>query len=338
MRNLISPNIDKARANQKECIDELLPDMHVVTIYRKDKVKPYGIPNPKWTLPLKFQCFVFDGFNNFKCIFDACHDSCFDVGDEIGFTFKVKEGFFNDVRTFEYRIYKKHKIYNISKSENKERKYIMRPPEEIKHLQKKANKRYEEIKQSLSNHPPTVTAVSLRNEKKDLVKLMGMLHYAETGKIIEHPEVNPKTSFVGCGIITRYFGNENETFASLLERAERRFETVSQNSSNTKEGEEFINLRKLIIALKWMLDQVKDTQIGLNFGWAIFGKKIQDDFKLHGKERDEYLIPDRAREDKNFIINEIQKNDEKVKDRDQEEKLKSKFKFLQKHGFGKKGK
>ncbi len=320
----ILPDSETGGVEQRPPINEFLKEMYRGTICRKDRVCPFGNPESKFELPMKFLVYLYDGFNMYKCIFDACHASSFSVGEEIGFTSKFKDN--------KYLIYKRHKIYNITKSESKERVYIMRPAEEIDHLFKKANKRYDEIKFSLSNHPPVQTAVALRAEKSDLIRLLGMLTYAKDQKIIEHPDVDPRISFKGCQIVTRYLGKEGEDFNSLLERSETRMKTVAETSNNTKEGEEFANLRKFVVILKWILDKAQDTDIGLNFGWGIFGKKIQDDFKLKGISRDEYRIPARANESKEFLMDKITKNQEKIKEQEQDKRLEENFPFLKKVG------
>lgn len=283
-----------SKVQPKATVDELLQSMNTGVVREKGVVEPLttkvtgkgGKSFPVTTYI--FRCKISDDHTTYSVSFDRIHFDSFEVGDRIGFEFKEKGQYLV--------VQKRHRIHNITKSRGEKAMNIqLRPREEIQHLIGRCDKRFKEIVASIQKHPPHKTKLMLESEKKEVIKLGGLAFFVLNGTFPPHEDYDPRKTFACCTIVTRYLGEES--LSQILERAQKRLDIVSSTVEESKKSVEYIELEKFIVALKWFLLQATDTQLGLHFTWNIFGRKLKDDYLMHGVERDEFLQKDRRAND-----------------------------------------
>lgn len=282
-------------------------------VRRKDPVQTYGEFHQ-----LKFFVQFHDTHTNHNAMFDAVHREAFDVGDTIHFSAELTpDGWF--------KVQKKHKIFNETRAKGGGANMAMRPVEEIRKLHEKATKAYDEVCGILNQEFYKIRseeAVCLKEEKYKLELLIAYLHFVQFG--VPHPDQRFRlTNFKSCTICSRHFGDKDWPLQRILDQSKNRLTVIQKEVQGYQNSEEYVYLYMLYVALAWTFDQMKDAQIGMQYSWRMFSRKIKDDFQLRGQERDEWNTEERRplEEKAAKVITELE-------DKKQDMRLKQKFSFL----------
>jgi len=315
-----------------EPVAELTESMFQGIVRRKDAVKMTG----EWGAH-KFYVEIHDGEQSFRCTFDAVHQNSFEVGDQIGFEayspvtnlVELDANELNKNIPSIYRITKRHKICNITRNNGGKRTLVLRPREEITHLREKCEKRYRHLSEE-KKKPNLRTEVlsSIIREQKDIAKLGGFLKYIETTEFPASPDADPRQAFK-CQLVTKYLGEE--TLPEVLARAQNRLTVIRDEALQHKEAQEYTDLTKLEVLLRWSLDIIPDSYLGEHFGWGPFSSRLRVNAQS-GRHGNDFLIKDRREKDTAMLLEEAKSVVQKQNKEEIQQELISNFSTLAKFG------
>jgi len=314
------PSISKEQP--KSTIKEPKPEMIFLKVKKKNPIKQYGQYGQ-----YKFYALLTDGDKSYHCMFHVVHRDSFDVGDSVGIEYKPpdRDEAEHSAQCW-LKIYKKHDIYNETKSKlGGSTSMKTRPLDEINRLLTNSHERYKEVSRIISHEgygAKSEEGTVLHEEQVNLRKLIGFLMYALNGQTPNTQEFS-LDNFKSCSIITRHFRDKEWDAERLYWRTQDRLNTIRRTIQNHTNSIEYVDMNKLYVALAWLLDQMKDCQIGLNFTWSIFQRKVKDDYQIRGIEADEWNTKERTP-----LIDQAARAVTYLQKRKIEQNLDEKFDFL----------